>query len=268
MTNTSPNSLENSDYYKLKEPSMKYFWIAGLFFTLYLLTVVGIYLFNFHAFSISRSDPAAWSDFGGYFSGMLSPPLALLNALVVFYIATTVKNHYDNEIRRLAKNEEEKARSEAAISLLIELHREWNTEFTYKSRKLALDVVRFQPYMTLEQIEAQQRFVSINVTHVWVVANFFFRLFVLVQNKRVDPKLTQNLFGELFVWWWYNSFKYQVVPLNYTASRGLIALSQWFMKECADEWARWKIKAADDLESSMLDRNDFTGFDLDRHMAD
>ena len=205
----------------------------------YIVVVVAVYAFYLGSLPISRNDSGPWGQFGDYLGGLLNPLFALLNVVVVAYIAMSVQKLNDSERKR----EEE---SEGRVKTVIELHREWNSESNYRSRTQAGVLIRKYPDSTMPEIEEYIR--SEDAVHIWIVIGFFLRLSFLVQHEKLHKDMTIELFGELFVWWWTVSFERQLIPVDWDARDRIQSLKNWFFENTTEERrAPWVRRAQRDL---------------------
>jgi hypothetical protein len=216
---------------------------------LYVIAVVWIYGTHLRALPFSRTDPGPWGQFGDYIGGLLNPLFALLNVVVVLYIAASLQRLNEFERRQTEQTEQR-------IQAVMQLHREWNGEALYRSRISAGNLIRRYPRLTLFEIEEEEPYVE--VANVWVVVGFFQRLLLLVLHQKVDEKMTLDLFAELFVWWWVLSYERQLTPCDCDASRQISKLKAWFYENTSEEArAPWlhrarRDRAAAEEQSSAL----------------
>ena len=219
------------------------FIAVGLGTALYVALVVGVYVYALGALPFSRTDPGAWGQFGDYVGGLLNPLFALLNVVVVAYIAIAVQSLNDSEKKRAEESEER-------VKTVIDLHREWNSESNYRSRTLAGVLVRKHPESTMLEIEESAK--TEEAVHVWIVVGFFLRLSFLAQHEKVHREMAIELFGELFVWWWVVSFHGQLIPVDWDARDRIISLKNWFWTNTTEERrAPWVRRAERDLAQAV-----------------
>lgn len=220
------------------QPRTAFVAIAGVL-AIYTATVLGIYLWVFHASPLERADPAAWGQFGDYIGGLLNPALAVANVAVVIYLAVAVQRL--NEAQRESKEE-----SERRLQTVLELHREWNSETIYRARTSAGKLVRKFPDASYFEIEDMVPYEE--ASDIWVVVGFFQRLGFLTQHKKVENDMIRELFGELFYWWWVVSFSIQLDRCDCDARVQMIKLKQWFDAATTEQHrASWLYRANRDL---------------------
>lgn len=217
-------------------------WTASIAFTC-TLVVISSYLIIFRNGNISR-DVAVWGQFGDYIGGILNPLFALLNLTIFAYVAITFQKINDRE----KKADEE---SEDRIKIVLELHREWNEQSNYRSRAIAGRLVRLIPNTTVLKIE--ENCSAEEVVHIWIVIGFFLRLNYLVEHEKVHKKMTAELFGELFTWWWVVSFEKQLAPVDWEASDQIKNLKNWLFSVTTElQRAPWVRRATVDLNAALL----------------
>jgi hypothetical protein len=163
----------------------------GAIFLLCVASTIGFYAFNFRALEISSSDPAGWAQFGAYFSGILSPTFALINLLVIVYIAIRIKELQETQL--------------SAKRLTLDLYKEWHEEKLHKSRievdeLITKHKVTETPLPTLSELERD--FASKNVAeHAFRVYHFFEKWAVLASAHEIDNKPLAALLGTYTEWW-------------------------------------------------------------------
>jgi hypothetical protein len=122
------------------------FIAVGLATVVYVVLVIATYVGFLGSLPFSRTDPGTWGQFGDYLGGLLNPLFALLNVVVVAYIAISVQKLNDTEKKREEQSEER-------VKTVVDLHREWNSESIYRSRTHAGTLVRKHPTSTMLEIE-------------------------------------------------------------------------------------------------------------------
>ena len=169
----------------------KVFLGLGAIFVLCIGLTIGIYAFNFRALNLSSSDPAPWAQFGAYVSGILSPTFALINLLVVVYIAIRVKELQETQL--------------SSKRLTLDLYKEWHEEKLHKSR-IEVDGLITQSKVTktpLPMLSAMERDETGKTTaeHAFRVYHFFEKWAVLAHAREIDNKLLAQLLGTYIEWW-------------------------------------------------------------------
>lgn len=198
--------------------------------SIYTVVVVGIYAWHLKALPTS-TDPAGWGQLGDYIGGLLNPVFALVNVVLVAYIALSLERSAERE--RTAQEE-----SSERIQNSVDLHREWNSEAVYRSRNLAGRLLESHPNSTLQDIEKMES--NEKVAHAWIVVGFFQRLALMVQHDKVHQEMTVELFGELFFSWWILAFEKQLTPCGWDASTRIDWLKQWLVEHTtADQRKPW-----------------------------
>lgn len=206
----------------------------------YVLAVVGVYVYFWGSAQVARSDPAAWGQFGDYVGGLLNPLFALLNVVIVAYIAIAVQRLNEAEQKREQQSEER-------VRTVLDLHREWNSEPIYRSRTLAGILVRKYPSSTVLDIEKSTN--PQDAVHLWVVVGFFLRLGYLAKQEKLQDEMVIELFGELFVWWWTVSFERQLMPVDWDARDQIGSFKEWLFKYTTEERrAPWIRRGLHDLK--------------------
>ncbi len=217
------------------------------FFLLYVLGVLGFFVWNFHASPFEVKDPAAWGQFGDYFGGLLNPALAALNVAVIVYLAI--------EVQRLSEAQRDRKHESAQrVQTAVELHREWNSEGLYQSRTSAGKLVRRFPELSYFEIENDVPYEE--ASHIWVVVGFFQRLEFLARHGKLDSEMVRELFGELFIWWWVVSFSTQLERCDCDARAQMMRLKDWFYALTSEKQRTpWLERANRDLQKAREQAN-------------
>lgn len=215
--------------------------IAGVLLAVYVLLVVGAYVWQFHEERLA-TDSGAWGQFGDYLAGMTNPVIALLNVAVIVYLALAVQRL--NEAQRQDRETEERR-----VQASVDLHREWNSQAIYGARTKAGKLVRLFPEDSYFEIEDKVPYED--ASDIWVVVGFFQRLELLVRHEKVDRQLICELFGELFFWWWVVSFWNQLERCDCDARAQMIRLREWFdIATTATQRHPWLERANRDLANA------------------
>jgi uncharacterized membrane protein len=209
----------------------------------YVVAVVLVYANYLGGLPFSRTSAEPWGQFGDYIGGVLNPLFALLNVIVVAYIALSVQQL--GEAQR--KQEQE---SERRIQTVVDLHREWNSGAIYASRTLAAALVRDYPSLTIFELEKEVPYEK--AADIWVVIGFFQRLAFLAEHEKIHREMCLELFAELFVWWWVLSFDKQLLPCECDARDRILWLKKWIFENTSErQRAPWVHRAANDLAEAV-----------------
>jgi hypothetical protein len=65
------------------------------------------------------------------------------------------------------------------------------------------------------------------------IIRFYERLWLAIRKRRVVRREIRGLFGEIFDWWYRQSFRHQLLPLDIQPSRDIAALHEWILKRTA-----------------------------------
>ncbi|WP_216923421.1 hypothetical protein [Synechococcus sp. CCAP 1479/9] len=211
----------------------------------YILIAIGSYVWSLRFLPLSTTDPAPWGQFGDYVGGVLNPLFALLNVVLVAYIALAVQSFKEKKQKDLEESEER-------VRTTLDLHREWCSESLFRSRTLAGNLV--QQHIDLNLVEIERIVPQDSVTHVWIVIGFFQRLAFLLKHHKIDTMMATELFGELFLWWWIVSFKGQLLPCDWDAASRIIWLhDEWLIEETTSEQrVPWERRAERDLNIARM----------------
>ena len=225
----------------------KFAIVIGAIAAFYTVAVLAAYVLVFQDLTISRSDAGPWGQFGDYVGGLLNPAFALLNVILVGYIAISFQRL--NEKERTNEQEYQKR-----IQATIDLHREWNGESMYSSRMKASPIARKHLSLSLFEIEKIEPYEQ--AAHIWVVVGFFHRMNLLVQHERLQKEMAIKLFGELFVWWWTVSFEKQLSPCNCDSGVAIEELKRWFYTNTTEtEREPWVARAHAKLTPKLVEND-------------
>lgn len=217
--------------------------VAAVLVVVYVAAVVWVYVDHLGGLTLSRTDAGPWGQLGDYLGGLLNPMFALLNVIVVVYIALSVQQLGESQ----RKQEQE---SERRIQTVIDLHREWNSGALYASRTLAGKLVRDYPALTIFQIENEVPYDQ--AAHFWVVTGFFQRLAFLAEHDKLHKQMALELFAELFVWWWILSYEKQLMPCECDARDRIFVLKKWIYGNTTEaQRAPWVRRAEQDLQNAI-----------------
>ena len=151
--------------------------------------VVAPFVWYLRALPISTTTSEPWAYFASYFSGMLSPILALLNLLLFAYIAIQITELQQTTL--------------AAKRLSLDLYNEWHAEALHRSRRVIdamvtkLKTAQGQ-LPTLSQFERDD---SEDSTHVFRVYHFFEKWALLSRERQIDGTLLINVLATYTKWW-------------------------------------------------------------------
>jgi hypothetical protein len=124
------------------------------------------------------------------------------------------------------------------------MHREFHASEMTHSRNLAGKTVREHRSETLDAI--RRKLAPEQTQHVWNVLYFYQRLWLAINYGSIHKRYVPEMFGENFWWWYVKSYRDQLVPLDWQASRHIAALMDW-MERNADqnEMERWRKRAVE-----------------------
>jgi hypothetical protein len=115
---------------------------------------------------------------------------------------------------------------------VLELHREWNAADMIKARHCGADLLDQHPgadFNQLREIVGRSA-----MQDIWIVQNFYQRLWLLQKHHLVTPKLIPELFGDRLSWWVQNNYQSRLFPLNNEPSEHIELLWKWLIHNCSD----------------------------------
>lgn len=109
----------------------------------------------------------------------------------------------------------------------FDFHREFDSDAMHKSRILADQLIRKNSNEMLNEIYEKYPEDSF---HIWQVINFYRRLWVAIKHGQVKTELIPELFGEIFIWWYFVCFEKQYLPAyaHSQARKQIFDLKKWF----------------------------------------
>jgi hypothetical protein len=82
------------------------------------------------------------------------------------------------------------------------------------------------------------------VTNLWGVGNFFQRLWLAIKYKQIYEDLVPALFGDYFIWWYFNCFEPQLKPRGWDSWDYIDVLPTWLKHRVPqDVYDQWKARA-------------------------
>jgi hypothetical protein len=91
------------------------------------------------------------------------------------------------------------------VEVTLNLFGEFNTHEMIKIRHLAADKADKDPDLDFRQL--RERDGRLAMKEIWVVQNYFQRLWPLVKHNQVDRELVPDLFGDRLAWWVYHHYE-------------------------------------------------------------
>jgi hypothetical protein len=132
-------------------------------------------------------------------------------------------------------------RRQHRLETAFAMHREFHAPEMTRSRHLAGKTVRDH---RSETFDAMRKVATEETHHVWNVMYFYQRLWLAIKYESIHKSYVPEMFGENFCWWYIKSYRDQLVPLDWQASRNISALMNWIERHAAQgEMARWRKRA-------------------------
>jgi hypothetical protein len=134
------------------------------------------------------------------------------------------------------------SRKQHRLETVFAMHREFHAPEMTRSRNFAGKTVRDHQS---ESFDVMRRKLSPQETqYVWNVMYFYQRLWMAIKYKSIHESYVPEMFGETFCWWYVKSYGYQLVPLDWQASRDIAALMRWIERHADQtELGRWRSRA-------------------------
>jgi len=129
------------------------------------------------------------------------------------------------------------------------MHREFHAPEMTHSRNLAGKTVRDHRSETFDDM--RRGLAPEETQHVWNVMYFYQRLWLAIKYRGIHEKYVPEMFGENFCWWYIKSYRDQLIPLDWQASRHIGALMTWIeAKADRSEMESWRKRAAEMADPS------------------
>jgi hypothetical protein len=107
----------------------------------------------------------------------------------------------------------------------FQLHREFNSAEMIESRYRAGQLLEANATKTLNEVRSE---VGTSVMHdVWNVVLFYQRLALAIRYRGVHEKYVPGLLGEIFDWWYIQSFRHQLLPIGNQLAHDIEGLHSW-----------------------------------------
>lgn len=119
-------------------------------------------------------------------------------------------------------------RQQHKLALTLEMHREFNSADMLGVRYRAGALLEMNH--TLDLREMQAALGKTALLDVWRIIRFYERLWLAVEKRRVLRREVPGLFGEIFDWWYLQSFHRQLLPLGIRVSRDMAAMHDWILR--------------------------------------
>jgi hypothetical protein len=119
-------------------------------------------------------------------------------------------------------------RQQHKLTLTLEMHREFNSADMLGVRYRAGELL--EKNHTLDLREMQAALGKTALLDVWRIIRFYERLWLAIKKRRVLRREIPGLFGEIFDWWYLQSFHRQLLPLGIRVSRDIEAMHDWILR--------------------------------------
>ena len=150
--------------------------------------VAGAFYVTFHALPVQK-DSGAWSNFGGYFGGMLGPIVGVLNLGALLFIAVRV-----TEVQQATL---------ATKRLSVDLYSEWHAPSLHESRRIVSNLISSverneRPLPRLSELEEAEGELRV---HAFRLYHFFEKWAILVELREVDEAILMKALASRALWY-------------------------------------------------------------------
>ncbi|HEX3798738.1 MAG TPA: hypothetical protein VH413_08550 [Verrucomicrobiae bacterium] len=140
---------------------------------------------------------------------------------------------------------EEKNEKAKKSRRLFELHKEWNSNAVYMSRRKADKLIRDYPTAKIKELHDEHPDESSDLS---IVLGFFQTLQFSTARKLIDERETVELFGQIFIWWYVVGAQ-SSFPSEWDSHKKLPKLYSLIQEYASDsELKVWENKANEDLK--------------------
>lgn len=139
----------------------------------------------------------------------------------------------------------------ALIPFIISNHREkraftinlisqFDSHSMYMTRSRAWNLIKKYPTIKYDSIEIYN---TSDADDIWALTGFFRLIGILLKENRVDKRLIVDGVGQAFIWWYYASFKDQLLPVGsrWDFIQNINYIHDWLQtevdKSTFDRWA-------------------------------
>jgi len=144
---------------------------------------------------------------------------SILTAILGAFIGTTFTNYYRKTTDK--------------SKLTFDMHAEFNSSEFTKHRKNADKLVSEYPdlsYSELSKIDME------NSISLYAIMRFYQRLWLGIKYNRADRKLIPELFGEIFLYWFFISFERNLInKSDWSTINNLESLHYWLRERMSNE---------------------------------
>jgi hypothetical protein len=125
------------------------------------------------------------------------------------------------------------------LSLTLEMHREFNSPAMLAVRYRAGALLEANHALDLRELQAALGKTAL--VDVWRIIRFYERLWLAIKKRRIPRREVPGLFGEIFDWWYLQSFRRQLLPLGIRVSKDIAAMHDWIlMRTSRSELESWR----------------------------
>lgn len=137
---------------QLMKKEMKQLYLLSAAFVIFILLIVGVYIFNFNSLPISKNS-SDWGALGDYFGGMLNP---IISALTLIFVGKTYITQ-KTELERLshAATEADK-RSERATTAQTEMAKSYLDQIKAVDRNAKITTITSKINFSLQLVGIYQ----------------------------------------------------------------------------------------------------------------
>lgn len=152
-----------------------------------------------------------------------------------------------NQFEIQSKNLEKKALSDK----VFELYDEFNSSGMLRIRSEAGKLTRQHPNTPAREMyktEGGEKSLSI-----WVLARFYEKLWITIDNQKIDISYVPDFFGETFYWWYIVYFEENLLLYETQMCTRIAKLKAWFDLQVSDKTVeRWTKRSTESKSKRQL----------------
>jgi hypothetical protein len=130
-------------------------------------------------------------------------------------------------------------RQQQRLTLTLDMHREFNSADMLGARYRAGELLETNNALDLRAMQAMMG--KSMLLDVWRIIRFYEWLWLAIKKRRVVRREIPGLFGEIFDWWYLQSFRHQLLPLGIQVSRDIATMHDWVLRRTSrSELESWR----------------------------
>ena len=113
------------------------------------------------------------------------------------------------------------------VSLAFDMHKEINGLEMSRHRRIAGKFIETHPVKNFRELSVVDEEKTISVL---MIMRFYQRLWLSVKHGQIKKNLVNELFSEVFYYWYYLSYQHNLLVLDWDAAAQIKELASWMEK--------------------------------------